>query len=182
MEVAMREVRPWRRRSVRRVYDHPLFSLEEQELEAEGGDTRKVIVLEPTDWINVIPLAEDGRVLMVRQWRFGTAAESLEIPGGMVDPGEDLRQAAERELLEETGHRARQWTKLGEVDPNPAIQTNRCGLWLATGLEWVQEPQGDGDEEISVEWVALEKVRELILSGGIRHSLVVAAFYYFDHR
>ena len=178
----MREVRPWRKKSGRRVYEHALFSLEEQELEAEGGDVRQVVVFAPTDWINIIPLSEDGRVLMVRQWRYGIAAESLEIPGGMVDPGEDQRTAAERELLEETGYRAREWEQLGEVDPNPAIQTNKCGLWLATGLEWVGEPKGDGDEEISVEWARLEEVPELINSGGITHSLVVAAFYHLDHR
>lgn len=164
------------------VYDHPLFSLEEQQLEAEGGDQRQALVLSPTDWVNVVPIDPDNRVVMVRQWRFGTAAESLEIPGGMVDPGESQRKAAERELLEETGYRAASWECIGEIDPNPAIQSNCCGLWLATDLERVGDPAGDGDEEISLEWVDLDSVPELIRSGSIRHALVVAAFYYFEHR
>ena len=178
----MREVRPWKKTSARTVYEHPLFTLEERQLEASGGDRRSAIVLLPTDWINVIALADDRRVLVVRQWRFGTEAESLEIPGGMVDPGESARAAAERELLEETGYRAREWEKLGEVEPNPAIQSNVCSFWLATGLERVGEPEGDGDEEITVDWIALDEVPELVRSGAIAHSLVIAAFYHLDHR
>ena len=94
-------------------------------------------MLRAPDWVNVIPLLAGGEVVLVRQWRYGTAAPTLEIPGGMVE-AESEREAAERELLEETGYRARSWRRLGEVHPNPAFLTNRCGTWLATDLERVE--------------------------------------------
>ena len=124
----------------------------------------------------------DGQVLLVRQWRFGIGAPTLEIPGGMVDPGETPRQAAERELYEETGHRAARWSELGAVDPNPAFLTNRCTTFLAEGLERVGEPPGDGEEEIQLESATVEELPGLVESGAIRHALVVAAFYLFERR
>ena len=176
----MRGVRPWKRKRSKRLFEHALFSLEEQTLEASNGDQRTAIVLRPDDWVNMIAVSDRDRVLLVRQWRYGRAAESLEIPGGMVDPGEEELAAAQRELLEETGYRAGRWTRLGEVEPNPAFQANRCGTWLASDLERVGEPQGDGQEEITVEWVRLDQIPELIRSGEISHSLVVAAFYFYE--
>lgn len=173
-------VRPWRKHAVEKVFEHPLFDLEMQSLIADNGDQRSAVVLHPTDWVNVIPLGDDGRIPMVLQWRFGTAEPSLEIPGGMVDEGEDHETAARRELLEETGYRATDWVRLGIVDPNPALQSNRCSIWLARGLEHVSSPVGDGQEEIETVWITLDSVRQRILSGEIRHSLVVAAFYLLE--
>ncbi len=172
-----RIVRPWRRSGTREVYRHPLFHLEEQDLVAENGDSRSAVVLHPTDWINVIPLDAAGRIPMVRQWRFGTGQASLEIPGGMVDEGEDHGTAARRELLEETGYRASEWIRLGTVEPNPAIQSNRCSSWLARGLDRVGVPEGDGEEEIELVWIALDSVPERIAKGEICHSLVICAFH-----
>ncbi len=177
----MRDVRSWKRRSSKPVFEHALFSLEVQTVEAEGGDTRPALVLHPTDWVNIIALSEDDRALMVRQWRFGRSMETLEIPGGMVDPGEDMLAAARRELLEETGFEASDWLQIGEVDPNPAFQSNSCGTFLARSLHRVGEPEGDGQEEITVEWRDLTEITRLIDSGVIRHSLVIAAFYYYEH-
>ena len=176
----MREVRPWKRRSAEPVFQHALFSLEIQTVEAEGGDERKALVIQSTDWVNIIAVGDDDEVVLVRQWRFGTAAESLEIPGGMVDPGEDPLSAAKRELLEETGYRATEWTQLGVVDPNPAFLSNRCWLFLASSLESVGEPLGDGKEEISVEWAPVDDIPAMFDSGAISHSLVVSAFYFYE--
>jgi 8-oxo-dGTP pyrophosphatase MutT (NUDIX family) len=165
----------WRTTRVETLFRHRLFRLERHELAAEER-RRESMVLEAPDWVNVIPLLPDGRVLLVRQWRFGIRRPTLEIPGGMVE-GEDERAAAERELYEETGYRASTWRRLGEVHPNPAFLSNRCGTWLATDLERLGEPPGDGEEEITPETARLEEIPGRVAAGDITHALVIAAFY-----
>jgi 8-oxo-dGTP pyrophosphatase MutT (NUDIX family) len=169
-------MRAWRPREVETLFSHRIFHLERHSLEA-GEDRREAMVLRAPDWVNVIALDEEERVLLVRQWRFGIGAPTLEIPGGMIDDGESDRQAAERELYEETGHRARTWRRLGEVLPNPAFLANRCATRVATGLERLGEPPGDGEEELVVERAALADIGGLIGRGEISHALVIAAFY-----
>jgi ADP-ribose diphosphatase len=174
-------MRAWRVEGIVELFRHPLLRLERRALSA-GGDRREVLVVDTPDWINVIPVDAAGRVVLVRQWRFGIAAPTLEIPGGMVDAGEDHATAAARELLEETGYRAATWRRLGALHPNPAIQSNRISTWLATDLV---PPAGTGTgglrgvegEEIAVEIVPLAEIPRLIGDGTITHSLVVAAFY-----
>ena len=91
------------------------------------GTEHAFFVLEGADWVNVVALTEAGEMLFVRQWRHGTEEETLEIPGGCVDPDDAAPlAAAQRELREETGYASDDWTELGWVCPNPAIQANRC--------------------------------------------------------
>ncbi len=183
--------RAWYPKDEETLFEHSIFALKRQQLRAEppaagnegsaamsrSGDQRVAILVDAPDWINVIPLLPNGEVLLVRQWRYGVAAETVEIPGGMVEPGEEPRAAAERELLEETGYRAQRWTLLGELDPNPAFQTNRIVTYLAEELEQVGDPEGDGEEEITLDQAPLEQIPEMIAAGEIRHTLVVSAFY-----
>ena len=183
----MKRVRPWRVEADRSVFDHPLLKVEMQELRA-GADRREALVLRSADWVNVIPLIESESreqgptVVFIRQWRFGRAEVSLEIPGGIVEAGEDAGVAAGRELHEETGYRAGRIERLGVVEPNPAIFDNVCSLWLARDLVLTGDPIGDGSEELEVVLVPLCEVPDRIASGEIRHSLVVTAFYFFARR
>lgn len=173
-------MRRWRTETADRVFDHPLLAVERRHLVADE-DRREALVVETPDWVNVIALTAGGEVLLVRQWRYGVEATTLEIPGGVVEPGEDHRTAAERELLEETGHRASSWRRLGESRPNPALQTNRISTWLATELERVGEPEGDGEEELQLTTAPLADIPRLVLAGEITHSLVLAGFYLLHH-
>lgn len=176
-----RAMRFWSRLGSDVLFRHRLFELRRETLGADGGARREAVVLDAPSWVNVIARDGDDRVLLVRQWRFGIAATTLEIPGGMIDPGETARVAAERELLEETGYRAARWNELGAVDPNPAFLTNRCTTFLAEGLERMGEPGGDGEEELEVELVPLGGIAGRIVAGEIRHALVIAAFYFYEH-
>ncbi|MDH3401985.1 MAG: NUDIX hydrolase [Acidobacteriota bacterium] len=172
-------MRSWRPTDVQSLFRHPIFELERHQL-AAGEERREALVLTAPHWINVVPLLADGRVLLIRQWRFGIQAPTLEIPGGMVDPGEDPERAARRELEEETGYRARKIRRLGVTHPNPAFLSNELSTWLASDLEAPpagREVYGVEGEEIRVETVALTAIPGLIASGEITHSLVVAAFY-----
>ncbi len=178
-----RAVRGWTRVRFQSLFRHRLFELRHEQLERpEEGRRREALVLDAPAWVNVVAVDGDGQVLLVRQWRFGIGAPTLEIPGGMVDPGETPLEAARRELLEETGYRAARWSELGAVEPNPAFLTNRCTTFLAEGLERVGEPVGDGEEEITVESAPVEALGGLVDSGAIRHSLVIAAFYLYERR
>jgi ADP-ribose diphosphatase len=173
-------MRSWRTLEVVTLFRHRIFQLERHAVEA-GADVREAMVLRAPDWVNVIARDGDGGVLMVRQWRYGIGAPTLEIPGGMIDPGESDRDAAERELWEETGYRAASWTRLGEVHPNPAFLANRCSTWVAEELTRLGEPQGDGEEELLVERMPLSEIPALVERGEISHALVIAAFYLLDH-
>lgn len=174
----MKRLRPWRTRSSTPHFEHPLLALRTHQLEAENGDRREALVVEAPGWVNMVAVTDDDHVVMVRQWRFGVAAETLEIPGGMIDPGESPRDAAERELYEETGYRARHWSRIGVVQPNPALFNNLCTTFFAHGLERVGPPPGDGDEEIEVVELPLDHVPGQIAAGQIAHALVIAAFYF----
>jgi len=171
-------VQSWRRTGSTRLQRCRVFDVDLVRFERPaGGASGSFYRIEAPDWVNVIPLDADGRVILVRQFRFGVAEVTLEIPGGMCDPGEAPLDAARRELREETGHDAGQLVDLGWVHPNPALQGNRCFSFLARDVAEVGPIRPDADEEIELERVGLDDVPRLIRERRITHSLVVTAFH-----
>jgi 8-oxo-dGTP pyrophosphatase MutT (NUDIX family) len=100
---------------------------------------------------------------------------TCEIPGGLIDPGEDSKTSAIRELAEETGYSGGNWIYLGSVDPNPAFHTNRCHHWLALGVEKTKEPILDPGEDIRVSTFSFPDLRNKIVAGQISHVLALSA-------
>ena len=171
----------WRRRDAERIQRCGIFSLDRVSFEPpEGGEPRPFHVLDMPEWINVIAVTDELQVPMVRQYRFGTENLTLEIPGGMCDPGEAPLAAARRELKEETGYESDAWSPLGWVYPNPSIQNNRCHTFLAGGARKTAEPDLDPNERIEQVLVPLDEIAPRIAAGEISHALVIAAFRFYE--
>jgi len=137
-------------------------------------------VLDSTDWVNIVPVTPQGNIVLIRQFRHGTASVVWEIPGGMVDAEDETpAHAAHRELLEETGYSAEQVDFLGAVHPNPAIQNNRCHSFVAHHARPTGTQHLDGSEDIAVQEVPWPGVQEMIRSGEITHALVISALFWY---
>lgn len=173
-------MREWKPVRTDLIASHQLLDIERQHL-VSGDEEREALVFHSADWVNVVPLVAEDRVLLVRQWRYGIQGVSLEVPGGLVEPGESHRETARRELEEETGYRARAIERLGIVHPNPALFDNRMSYWVARDLERVHdEPPGDGREELEVVEVPLAEIPRLARHGEISHALALCAFYFLE--
>lgn len=176
--------RPWTRGPSRTLARTRILRLDEVRFASAADPARAgdFTVVHYPDWINVIALTPDRRVVMVEQFRFGTAELTLEIPGGVVEPGEDPAETCRRELMEETGYAGGPVRLLGKVSANPAVQTN----FVHTGLIEDARPAGevslDEHEEIAVHLVPLADVPRLIREGRIHHAYVVAAFHWLALR
>ena len=173
------ETPQWRRVGSEMMADCRVFQVRrDMSINPRDGSQHNFYVLEAPDWINIVPLTADNKVVMIEQYRHGTDEVTLEIPGGMVDPGETPHETAARELLEETGYRASEVVLLGRTRPNPAIQNNWIHTFLARDVEFQSVPLFDGTEHTAVRLVPLTNVPQLISDGTINHALVVVGFHW----
>ena len=172
----MSSPRPWKRLASEPGPDLIIARARFDTFEHPVSETpMKRLVLDPPEWVNVVALTPERRMVLVRQFRFGTESITTEVPGGVVDPGEDPLETARRELREETGHTTDRWTKLATIEPNPAFQSNLCHQFLAEDVERTHATELDPGEDIEVVTMDLEEVRAGVLAGEIRHSLIVCA-------
>jgi len=172
-------IKPWSCVRSRPEGSFPVFSVRtDTAISPRTGKEHDFHIIESREWVNIIPLTSDHRVVFVRQYRHGSRTVTLEIPGGLVDSGDTPEEAAARELLEETGYQAERWTRIGGVNPNPAIFGNRCYTFLAQDIQKVSDPVPDQTEDIEVELIPLADIPEFIRAGKIDHAIVIAAFYF----
>lgn len=170
-------IKLWKTISKEVVTQTPVFNL----LKIEREDPRRegkhgtFWVLEPPAWVNIVAMTSDRRLVMVRQYRQGNGHITMEIPGGAVDPEESMLEAAKRELREETGYVSDSWERIGVMDPNPAIQNNRCETYLARHVQQLHETDFDEFEDIEIELVSVESIDNRIACGEITHAIILSA-------
>ena len=145
-----------------------------------NGQVGKFDIVECLNWVNVIALTPDQKIVLIKQYRHGTDTVTVEIPGGAVHQGEDFLSAAKRELQEETGYTSHNWKYLGQVDANPAFMNNYCKTYLALDAIKTHPQELDQFEEIEVYLRDKSDLKSMVKSGEITHSLIVAAFYLLD--
>jgi 8-oxo-dGTP pyrophosphatase MutT (NUDIX family) len=140
---------------------------------------RDFYVINTRDWVNVIALTADHQLVLVNQFRYGINQLSWEVPGGVIDAGEDPVTAGVRELTEETGFVGQNARLIGQIFPNPAILNNRCHFVLVENCVRTAELKWDADEEIQITTLPVNEVFKQAQTGLITHSLAVNALFFF---
>lgn len=144
-----------------------------------SGRTKDFYLFDFPDWVNIIALTPEQEIVLIRQFRYGTGRMEIEIPGGMMNAGEDPIEAGCRELLEETGYAGNHARVIGKVCPNPAIQRNYCHTVLVEDAVRVSDPSFDDMEDIECILKSEADVRKKIESGSIDHGLVLNALMFY---
>ena len=175
-------ITPWKKTGSQPVGDFRIFKIRsDTSVNPRTGKEHDFFVLDSVNWVNVIALTPDQRLVMVRQYRHGSATVELEIPGGMMDPHEtDPVATAVRELREETGYVGERPRLLGRVFSNPAILANVTFTVLIENCRLEHDVEFDHAEDLETLLVPAAEIPQLVADEKIGHSLVVVALYHFD--
>ena len=169
---------PYEVLNTEKLYNGPIFDLSKKTIRLPNENAATLDVIEHNGAALIIPVTDNGELVMVKQYRIGTESVLLEFPAGKFDPGEDPGECALRELEEETGYRASKISLLFETIPIAAYCTEKISVYLAEGLKPGQ-PKPDENEFLEVEVYPLEKLLKMVDSGELLDMKTVMGILYY---
>jgi len=170
-------LKPWKTLASKVIVSDPWIHLRADVCQrADGRIIEPYYVSEVRDFVHALPVLSDGRIVLVRQYRHAMGQMGLELPGGVLDPGEEPLVGAQRELREECGASGGQWTHLATFSTNPARQTNQFHCFLAQGVELTGETAHDENEEIEIHPLTVGELDEAIAQGEFHQGNHIAAY------
>lgn len=171
----------WQISFTREIFSSHIVNLEgRMSKNPRNGKEDEYYIATFPDWCNVIAISPQGEVILIRHFRHGSREFEIEFPGGCIDNGETVEEAAVRELLEETGCKGERPVKIADFSPNPSFQTNRCFTVVIENAIPVAMQSLDEGEDIEIFKVPLSDIPKMIKDGQINNSMMVAAFYYYE--
>jgi ADP-ribose pyrophosphatase len=160
------------------IYNGPVFGIRRDEvIEPSGVRAIREVITHPGSVV-VLPVLPDGRILLIRQYRHATRQYLWELVAGRMDPGETPKAAAARELIEETGYRAKRLRVFLEVFPTPGFLEEKMFLLLAEGLT-AGQAEPEEDEKIISRAYKRKELEEMIRSGKLRDAKSIAGLLYY---
>jgi len=172
-------LKPWKILDSKYLYKTNGVALRIDQCEVNDGDIFEPYVLECGTWVNVVALTKDREVILEKQYRHGAGQIMLEIPAGVMDKEDKSPlQAAQRELLEETGYTSERFVEIGKVYPNPATHNNLTYSFLALDVEKVSQQNLDVTEEIEVSLIPFDELIAMAKEGGLPQALHVSALFF----
>ena len=170
---------PWQVLSSEYVATEPWFTVRKDAVQLPNQHIISgYYVFEFSDWVNVLALTKDGLLVMLRQYRHGLGAVFYELCAGTCETADaSPLETARRELLEETGYGKGNWQEWMVLSPNPATHNNLTYCFLATDVEYLQPPELEKGEDITVQLLSTEEVRTLLLNNEIKQALMAAPLW-----
>jgi len=156
------------------VYKGPVFSIESGMLREPGGVRARRDIIRHSGSVAVLPVHDDGRVMLIRQYRCAYGKMVIEVPAGRIDRGETPLRAAKRELREEVGLGARNWERLLRILPSPGFCDETVTIYRATGF-FASTAEPDPDERIEIRDLSLPAALDLLAQGKIEDAKTVVA-------
>lgn len=172
-------IEKWKTLDSKYIVQRPWATLRVDKMQLPNGTVKdEYYVLEYPTWVNMIGITERNTILFVRQYRHGAQEVFVELPAGVVEEAEDPKDAARRELLEETGYAFADIEYLCQLYANPATSGNLTFTYLLTGGVRVQEQQLDSSEDIEVVEMTIEEAKSFLFENKIGQALHSAALFY----
>ena len=170
----------WKILSSEYLFNELWFKVRKDRCETpQGKIVDPYYVYEFPTWVTALAITEDGMVLLERQYRHAIGEICVEIPGGCVDDTDaSLEEAIRRELLEETGYEFTKYEYLGRISANPSTNSNLMHMYLATGGKKIAKQNLDHNEEIEIELVTMQKLKEMLRENQFLQAMHLSCIFY----